>query len=35
SSILAALTLGALFWPVVAWIWSRVSPQRRARAAAG
>jgi TctA family transporter len=35
SSILAALTLGALFWPVVAWIWSRVSPQRRARAATG
>lgn len=30
SSILAFLTLGALFWPLVAWIWRRISPRRRA-----
>nr|WP_314073786.1 tripartite tricarboxylate transporter permease [uncultured Roseococcus sp.] len=34
SAFLAALTLGALFWPVAAWAWKRLSP-RRAPAAVG
>src|SRR5262249_16618209 len=35
SSILAFFTLGALFWPVLAWIWTRISPQRRTGTATG
>lgn len=34
SSILALFTLSALLWPVGAWIWTRISRQRRASAPA-